>query len=41
MISVNGEEYLTVKEASRLSTQRYMTLGEVSKVLGATFEVRE
>jgi large subunit ribosomal protein L13 len=38
---LKGKQFETVKEASRLSTQRYMTLGEVSKVLGATYEVRE
>jgi large subunit ribosomal protein L13 len=38
---LKGKKFETVEEASRLNTQRFITLGEVAKILGATFEVRE
>jgi len=36
---LEGKTFESIEGASQLSTQRYMTLGEVSKVLG--YEVRE
>jgi large subunit ribosomal protein L13 len=36
---LKGKKFESIEDASRLATQRYTTLGEVSKVLG--FEVRE
>jgi large subunit ribosomal protein L13 len=36
---LKGKKFASVEEASSLTTQRYMALGEVSKVLG--YEVRE
>ena len=38
---LKGKKFETVEDASKLSTQRYVSLGEVSQVLGAKFEVRE
>jgi large subunit ribosomal protein L13 len=38
---LKGKELQTVKEALRVTTQRYMTLGDVSRVLGAKWEVKE
>ncbi len=38
---LKGKELQTVKEALGSTTQRFMTLGDVSRVLGAKWEVKE